>query len=138
MPYNKKGRFQNGIRTYSQSKESTDTVSLSNAPKSNHYRDELQPFIGSCIEVIGRLDDVEKEKKYNRLLLKDVRIDKVPSKVRTFIPESNFDHIYVAVSKDFLTENRTSIRVRGFVYEYLSQGKKNIGIQAVTIKNAKE
>lgn len=62
MPYNKKGRFQNIIRTKSQSKKTTAKVAVANVPKSPHYRNELQPFIGTCIEIIGKLDSIKNEK----------------------------------------------------------------------------
>ena len=69
----KKGRFQNKAFTESQTKEKANMVSLSHAPKSAHYRDELQPFIGSCIEAIGQLDGIETTKSYNRLLIDNPR-----------------------------------------------------------------
>ena len=58
-------------------------VSLSHAPKSAHYRDELQPFIGSCIEAIGQLDGIETTKSYNRLLIDNPR-EKHPARIVLF------------------------------------------------------
>ena len=139
MPYNEKGHFRNGTRTKSQSKEQAERISAFAFPKSPHYRTEMEPFVGMCINVEGTLSDVETVRKYKRLLLQNIKIQKVPSKAREYIPEAEIDHIYVALSNDFISPKQSvKLWVRGFVYEYLSRGKKNIGMQVLTLMEVKE
>ena len=139
MPYNGKGKFQNRVRIKSQSKEQAERISAFAFPKSPHYRVEMEPFVGMCINVEGTLCDVETGRKYKRLLLQNIKIQKVPSKAREYIPETETDHIYVALSNDFIPPKQgVKLWARGFVYEYLSRGKKNIGIQVLTLMEVKE
>ena len=73
MPYNGKGKFQNRVRIKSQSKEQAERISAFAFPKSPHYRAEMEPFVGMCINVEGTLCDVETGRKYKRLLLQNIK-----------------------------------------------------------------
>ena len=134
MPYNKKGRFQNNIHLSNNAQK--EIIDFTNAPKSEHYRDVLEPFINTCIEITGQFEKINYDKKQNYVLLKNIKIKKVPAKVRSYVSDDEIDHMYIAVSKDFSKPNQKHIclKARGFIYQYLSQNKKNIGMQAVTIK----
>lgn len=107
--------------------------------KSNSYREQLQPFIGNCIEVVAQHWYSEQKLCDNKnctvVLLKDLQIVKVPAKSRhNLLPQ--IDHLWVHLNADWSEPENTSngLWLRGFVYEYVSNGKRNIGFQVVSAR----
>ena len=109
-------------------------------PKSDTYRVQLEPFIGNCIEVVTPNYVYQSNMYCNDqvcgvLLLTDVQVVKVPAKSRNN-PLPVIDHLWVVLDRDWEAplDINNSLWLRGFVYEYISDGKKNIGLRVVSTK----
>lgn len=109
-------------------------------PKSDAYRTQLEPFLGNCIEVVSQNYTYQSnmycdEKVCVVLLLTNVQVIKVPAKSREN-PLPVIDHLWVVLDKDWEAPLNTNngLWLRGFVYEYESCGKKNIGLKVLSTK----
>lgn len=113
---------------------------VSKYPKSNAYRAQLEPFLGSCIEIVAQDYTYQNNKHCDGkvcgvILLTNVTVVKVPAKVRDN-PLPTIDHLWVVVDKNWEAPLDISggLWLRGFIYEYEKKGEKNIGMQVVSTK----
>lgn len=95
-------------------------------PKSETYRNELEPYVDKNVDMKGTIMGIKKEhvghRYVNRLLLTDV----------TCITENSeipIDHLWITIEKGFIHRNGLAckhvIKCKGCLYEYANIRKKD-------------
>ena len=109
--------------------------------KSAKYRNELEILLGAVVKlechdwkfVESKVDG----KDCDKILLRNSSVIKAPTGRNVKLP-IQIEHIWTIVDKDWKNRNKFSdgcyLECKGFIYEYISQGKKNIGFQSLSVK----
>lgn len=104
-------------------------------PKSKYYREEAAELLGKNVCLTGLFTLIHKENvdgvNVNKILIEDAVITSRSQSV-------GIDHIWVTVEQGFMQRNRIrqnrNISCSGYLYEYISKGKRNIGFKLCTVK----
>ena len=127
----------------------TDTISHQNKfkqrierlPKAKNYRKQLEPLLGSVCTFVcdtwSITPDTIDGNACDRIYMKDALVVKAPKSRGVELPVT-VHHIWTAVDPGWKSRNNAvsayGIKVQGFVYLYNSKGKKNIGLQALSVR----
>lgn len=114
---------------------------IANLPNAKNYRIELEPLLGAVCTVVCKnwsiKPDVIDGKECDRLYLYHANVMKAPKSREVKLPIT-VHHIWTAVDSEWknrvgLTDGRR-IKIKGFIYLYNKGGKKNIGLQALSLQ----
>lgn len=109
------------------------------APKSKHYRSELEPLLGAVITLNCSNWTIFHEEHYTKILLKNASVMKAPSGRCVPLPIT-VNHVWVAVDPGWEQRNNPRegdrLLVRGFIEEYISllHNTRNVGVRALSIR----
>ena len=126
-------------RTYSH--KNKNNPSLQDLPKARHYRVNLEPLLGSVVDIDCQsyifTPAIVDNKPCLRILLVDGEVVKAPKSRKVDLP-IKIQHIWTLVDKEWCIRNNISgsvkLRFRGFIYLYNHNGRKNIGLQTLSVK----
>lgn len=112
------------------------TLESQNAPKSPYYRDELEPLLSKNAEITGWYKSIRKSTidrtRINQIMLYDIN-------VVCNNKDYHIDHIWITVEKGYMQRNNINqnqkVTCKGYFYEYLSHGTRNIGFRLTNIKS---
>lgn len=104
-------------------------------PKSRYYREEAAELLGKNVCLTGLFTLIHRENvdgiNVNKILIEDAVVTNRSHSV-------GIDHIWVTVEQGFMQRNRIrqnrNISCSGYLYEYISKGKRNIGFKLCTVK----
>lgn len=129
------------LRQQAKSHRRKNTEEVKSLPKARFYRRELEPLIGAVVNIrcsSWKISKVQFERKYwNKILMRNAEVIKAPKSRNVTLPII-IQHIWTVVDGDWNERNEVNesdtLLCRGFIYEYNSKGKKNIGLQALWVR----